>query len=366
MYRRVLLICVIFSILFFTLPVRHNPAVPFLGYRRTIQGRNHSLPERPVSSTIVRLVMRPLLAVFSCFLSLFTLHEPVSAQSVARPPVSSETQACLDCHENATPGIVADWLTSRHAHTSVEMGLAKPAVERRVSATSVAEELKRNVVGCYAECHTLRKEKHPDAFDHFGYTINVIVSPTDCQTCHPTEVEQFSHSKKAHAIGNLTKNPVYSLLVETVTRQSALAKDRLHAGTSSANAKNVSCLACHGTIIEVKGKRSLDTEAGPIEVPNLVNWPNMGVGRLNPDGSAGSCYRMPSSSQLRPSTSHANRRHAVSVISSSMFPPTTSTKRASTETLSTPGASDSPGTPCHGRSERISPHPRAPGVTMRC
>jgi len=232
--------------------------------------------------------MKPLLAVLSLFLGLFTFQEPVGAQSVARPAVSSETQACVDCHENATPGIVADWLTSHHAHTSVDMGLAKPAVERRVSATSVADELKRNVVGCY-ECHTLRKEKHLDAFDHFGYTINVIVSPADCQTCHPTEVEQFSHSKKAHAVGNLMKNPVYSLLVETVTRPTAFDKGKLRAGKSSGNAKNVSCLSCHGTVVEVKGMRSIETEAGLIEIPNFTNWPNMGVGRANPDGSLGSC-----------------------------------------------------------------------------
>jgi hypothetical protein len=35
--------------------------------------------------------------------------------------------------------------------------------------------------------------------------------------------------------------------------------------------------------------REVVTESDTIQVPNLLNWPNHGVGRVNPDGSLGSC-----------------------------------------------------------------------------
>jgi hypothetical protein len=49
------------------------------------------------------------------------------------------------------------------------------------------------------------------------------------------------------------------------------------------------CLSCHGTKVEVKGFETRDTEMGEMEFPVLAGWPNIGVGRLNPDGSKGSC-----------------------------------------------------------------------------
>jgi hypothetical protein len=50
-----------------------------------------------------------------------------------------------------------------------------------------------------------------------------------------------------------------------------------------------SCLQCHGTAIEVKGKETRDTDQGEMEFPLLSGWPNQGVGRLNTDGSQGCC-----------------------------------------------------------------------------
>jgi hypothetical protein len=53
--------------------------------------------------------------------------------------------------------------------------------------------------------------------------------------------------------------------------------------------KAETCYACHGTRVEVKGMKLLETDLGEIEVPELSNWPNQGVGRVNPDGSSGAC-----------------------------------------------------------------------------
>ena len=43
------------------------------------------------------------------------------------------------------------------------------------------------------------------------------------------------------------------------------------------------------TKVEVKGTKVIQTDLEDIEVPVLTNWPNQGVGRVNPDGSFGAC-----------------------------------------------------------------------------
>ena len=44
-----------------------------------------------------------------------------------------------------------------------------------------------------------------------------------------------------------------------------------------------------GSRVEALGLHTVSTAAGDAEVPLLSNWPNQGVGRINPDGSWGSC-----------------------------------------------------------------------------
>ncbi|HIE23469.1 MAG TPA: hypothetical protein EYP68_04490 [Candidatus Korarchaeota archaeon] len=41
------------------------------------------------------------------------------------------------------------------------------------------------------------------------------------------------------------------------------------------------CMQCHGSIVKV--------ESTDAKVPDLSGWSNVGVGRMNPDGSLGSC-----------------------------------------------------------------------------
>jgi hydroxylamine dehydrogenase len=227
----------------------------------------------------------------SLLLSISLLLSPRSSAdipNITTGQVSAETQTCLDCHELTTPGIVADWRASRHSTTSPVLALARGESERRISASSVPTHLSANVVGCY-ECHTLNAERHSDNFDHFGTKINVVVSPGDCRTCHPVEVDQYDRSKKAHALENLQKNPVYHTLLETILREKTVAGGALRSGPVHNNLKNETCYACHGTRVEPKGTRTIASDAGDIIVPNLTNWPNHGVGRFNPDATLGSC-----------------------------------------------------------------------------
>lgn len=204
------------------------------------------------------------------------------------PALSEETQACLDCHESFQPGIVEDWRHSRHATTTPAEALARPLLERRISHEKIADGLTRIVVGCY-ECHGRNAEAHKDNFDHFGYRINVIVTPNDCKACHTAEAEQYATGKKAHAVENLEQNPIFSLLVESAIGMKEMKAGRLSHVKASASTRASTCFACHGTHVEVVGTKHLVTEQGELDIPVLSNWPNQGVGRINPDGSAGAC-----------------------------------------------------------------------------
>lgn len=204
-------------------------------------------------------------------------------------PISDESQVCIDCHSSVTPGIVKDWEKSLHSKSTIENALKKNKLERRISINTKPSEIADgSVIGCY-ECHSLNGQNHSDNFEHFGYNINVIVSPKDCQTCHPEEVEQYSHSKKAYAHDILAKNPVYTLLKETLIGIDVYEKGELKKLKPTELTEGETCYACHGTVLKVNGTINIESEIGEITVPNIENWPNQGVGRINPDGSYGAC-----------------------------------------------------------------------------
>ncbi len=58
------------------------------------------------------------------------------------PPVSEETEMCIECHLDYTPGIVEDWRKSRHAAATPEEAAKKPEAERRVSAQTFPDSLR--------------------------------------------------------------------------------------------------------------------------------------------------------------------------------------------------------------------------------
>lgn len=229
--------------------------------------------------------MKTLLTVI-----IFLLAFPIYASENKLPQeISEDTQTCIDCHEAYTPGIVADWVKSIHSKSSLRNAMAKPAIERRVSISTLPENESSNfIVGCY-ECHSLRPNEHADNFEHFGYNINVIVTPKDCESCHPAEVSEFTGTKKYHALDILRDNPLFNTLVETVTGVKEITGSEIKTLPASHLAKGETCYACHGTEIKVEGTKMVETDLDEIEVPNLINWPNHGVGRINPDGSRGAC-----------------------------------------------------------------------------
>jgi len=170
-----------------------------------------------------------LAAVCFCGPALGQTRKP----SPAVQKVSADGRKCLQCHGPMTPGIVKQWKVSAHAGAGVD---------------------------CYS-CHKA-DPKDPSAFDHYGQKIAVIVSPNYCGRCHSKEAEQFEkshHAMAAKFIGSLDNT-----LGEIV-----------EGGPAAVNG----CRQCHGSEVKYLGDGKFDPDT----------WPNSGIGRVNPDGSRGSC-----------------------------------------------------------------------------
>jgi len=207
-------------------------------------------------------------------------------------PVSDATSACLDCHSTVHPGIVESWQKSRHAMVTPKTAMAVKGLARKVSSEQVTEKLLAVAVGC-AECHTQRSKAHADTFEHNGYNVHVVVSPQDCATCHTQEANQYSKNIMAHAFNNLAANPVYQLLQNSILGTTEPADEKKASITikpPNDATKAEACYYCHGTQLSVKGYEIRNTEAaGELKFPIIEGWPNQGVGRINLDGTRGSC-----------------------------------------------------------------------------
>lgn len=185
--------------------------------------------------------------------SLLTIHGMTDVAvigQVAQPPIlpdlSAASKECIKCHQAEDPGIYEQWGDSHHYRANV---------------------------GCF-ECHQAAKGE-PDAFEHFGQLIATIVSPKDCSKCHSRETAEFAashHSKGARILGSLDNR-----LAEVVEGNSAFTTEGFPHGNSAAAVNG--CWQCHGSVVKVLGDGKLDP----------ATWPNTGIGRINPDGSEGSC-----------------------------------------------------------------------------
>ena len=204
-------------------------------------------------------------------------------------PLSEASAECIDCHSSIHPGIVSDWQKSRHAMITPQKAMAVEGIARKVSSQTVPEGLQNVAVGC-AECHTLRPKAHADTFEHNGYEVHVVISPDDCQTCHATERKQYAKNIMAHAYGNLANNKLHQKFEHSILATKKFEKGKLKSTPANDDTKAEACYYCHGTKLEVEGYETRDTEAaGELEFPIIKGWPNQGVGRINLDGSMGSC-----------------------------------------------------------------------------
>ncbi|MFZ7127263.1 MAG: multiheme c-type cytochrome [Desulfobacterales bacterium] len=163
--------------------------------------------------------------------------------------VPPEAVACIECHKETTPGIFADWARSRHANANIsclDCHLVQPG------DTDIAK----------GHDQYYSRSDMPYGESKYKVPVASIVTPKDCSRCHPDEVTQYSKSKHANTIEIMWKIDPW-----------------LNKGMNSDNERKTGCYTCHGTIVSVDDDGNIDP----------ATWPNVGVGRLNPDGSKGSC-----------------------------------------------------------------------------
>lgn len=176
-----------------------------------------------------------LRCVLLCALIL-PIAVPAAADKVKLDPSNwghEAGSACVSCHTKSSSGLAQQWQDSAHAGAGVNC----------------------------MDCHRA-EPSDVDAIEHEGQVIATIVSPKDCGRCHTKEFEEQQGSVHAEA---------YSIIED---RLPALAHN-----VGGAAMQAASCDQCHGSRVKVRGDGTLDP----------ATWPNSGIGRINPDGSKGSC-----------------------------------------------------------------------------
>lgn len=198
-----------------------------------------------------------VIAVLSLFFLLALLivgyRETLKQRAEEEQPavITASNQACVNCHRQRSAALTMQWEYSRHAKVGI---------------------------GCI-ECHQANADE-VDAWRHEGVWISALVTPLDCSRCHAKEYQEFTRSHHARA-GEILAS-LDNVLAEKV------------AGTPDNKADAVNgCWQCHGSIITFErgaDGRIVRTGAEQRPVINPDTWPNSGMGRLNPDGSNGSCH----------------------------------------------------------------------------
>jgi hypothetical protein len=154
--------------------------------------------------------------------------------ATAAPP-DSVAGKCMTCHKEKSPGLYRQWYASQHA-------------VHKVTCIS---------------CHEAAKDD-ADGFEHYGARIATLVTPRDCGVCHEAEAAQVGRSYHATAGQILDSADAYLAHV-----------------TAGQPVAVLGCESCHGAKVRIDPSS-----------PNRLgrdSWPNSGIGRINPDGSLGSC-----------------------------------------------------------------------------
>jgi len=142
---------------------------------------------------------------------------------------------CMTCHKEESVGLYKQWFNSAHAVHNVTC----------------------------LDCHGAERND-VDSYMHHDAYIATLVTPRDCGECHKKQAEEVGNSYHATAGQILESADAYLAHV-------AGGEPAVIAG----------CESCHG------GKIKIEPTSPNKLAPE--SWPNSGIGRINPDGSKGSC-----------------------------------------------------------------------------
>jgi hydroxylamine dehydrogenase len=168
------------------------------------------------------------------FLLLFFFMAVFSTTSFSSYQPENEDN-CVTCHKTENLGLYKQWKNSKHGEAEVSC----------------------------LDCHGANSDDI-DGFEHNGEIVATLVTPKDCAKCHEDEAEQTMNSYHAHA-GEILESADAFLAHVAGGHPAAI----------------VGCESCHGNKVKIDPNS-----------PNKLakeSWPNSGIGRINPDGSKGSC-----------------------------------------------------------------------------
>ena len=219
------------------------------------------------------------------------LQRRMAENGQALHPVSipEKSRGCVQCHRNQTPAIIEHWEGSTHA---------------------------RKGIGC-VDCHKA-EEGDADAFQHEGYLIATVVTPLDCSRCHEREFKEFTHSHHSkagrilHSLDNFLAEVVEGARVPFNPHSPTPGRPDVVEVNGLASAFT-GCQQCHGSKVALESvdgemitvdQLKPDAKGKPTNKEVLTKikknkdgrplfhastWPNTGIGRINLDGSRGSC-----------------------------------------------------------------------------
>ncbi|RLB55388.1 MAG: hypothetical protein DRJ42_06310, partial [Deltaproteobacteria bacterium] len=202
--------------------------------------------------------------------------------------IPESSQGCIQCHSAASedpsgssPSLAQHWAASAHARNGIGCydchGVpADLGVDPIENPRYVVETVWHNGEGeaGHKEMILITDDAgnpvdRPDIFDHEGADIIADVSPRTCMRCHPKEFEenfQSRHNSAANFIGSLDN-----------------FLGRFVEGPAAANS---GCQQCHGSVVRLVEEERRERGRSNL-APDV--WPNTGIGRVNLDGSWGSC-----------------------------------------------------------------------------
>jgi hydroxylamine dehydrogenase len=228
----------------------HGPEVlerlPALGQAPAAKDPEHLGPTARLLYFLAYFVLACMAVILLC-LAWWNWGPPLAhAYQPFKPAVA---QACLGCHLKTTPAIVQDWVGGQHAK-------AKVSCLHCHQAQPGDKDLDR--------AHDKFYVNHQAPWQDFkhGAAVSAVITPKDCARCHPGPVKQFAKSKHAGTLEIIWRIDPW-----------------LNQGLTSQVERATGCYQCHGSVLK------LDSSGRP----DPLTWPNQGVGRVNPDGSQGSC-----------------------------------------------------------------------------
>jgi len=198
--------------------------------------------------------------------------------------IKPTSAGCIRCHgyddgkggAGRDPGIVKHWEASVHAEQGVGCydchSLPKPGTTEDIKNPRYKVKTTWDKSTGLKTIDLVIKDGKPvereDIWNHEGAEIIVDVSPRTCARCHELEAEEFlnsRHNSAAQFIGSVDN-----------------FLGRFVEGPAAANN---GCQQCHGS--KVRLEKTAQGEEPPVY--SADTWPNTGIGRMNLDGSWGSC-----------------------------------------------------------------------------